>query len=168
MTAATSSSASAASPSPSSPSPSLEDRVALRELAEAYARAADRIDAAGLAALFTPEGVLRVGAPGASTAPPAERIGREQIEKAIGGLSRYLKTMHFVGNQYLTVDASGDRATGETYCIAHHISGESGSQNDHVMIIRYQDQFVRTADGWQIAVRELVVDWTETRTVTSP
>lgn len=144
---------------------SLDDRIALRDVAEAYARCADRIDGEGLAALFMPEGVLRIVNRG-SEATPRVRTGREEIATAIKGLDRYVATMHMVGNQYLTVD--GDEATGETYCIAHHLLGESGDQVDHVMMIRYQDQFVRQPDGWKIAVRELRVDWTEQRTVTSP
>ncbi len=143
----------------------LEDRLALRDLAEAYARCADRVDGPGLAALFMPDGVLRIVTRGAET-PPRVRNGREEIATAIAGLSRYVKTMHLVGNQYLEVD--GDTATGETYCVAHHLLGDSGSQIDHVMMIRYLDQFRREPDGWRIAVRELQVDWTEERTVTSP
>lgn len=144
---------------------SLEDRVALRDLVEAYARCADRIDGEGLASLFLPEGVLRIVRRGVEE-EPAQRIGREEIATAIKRLDRYVATMHFVGNHYVTVD--GDTATGEVYCVAHHLVGESGSQIDHVMIIRYQDQYQREADGWKIAVRELRVDWTEERTVTSP
>lgn len=143
---------------------SLDDRLALRDLAEAYARCADRIDGAGLAALFMPEGVLRICNRG-SEVPARVRTGREEIATAIAGLSRYEKTMHVVANQYLEVD--GDVATGETYCVAHHLLGESGEQIDHVMMIRYLDQYRREPDGWRIAVRELQVDWTEERTVTS-
>jgi SnoaL-like protein len=144
---------------------SLEDRFALRDLVEAYARCADHVDGEGLAALFMPEGVLRIVRRGVDE-PPAERIGREAIAKAIKGLDRYVKTFHFVGNHYVTID--GDEGTGEAYCVAHHLLGESGSQIDHVMMIRYQDQYRRQPDGWKLAVRELRVDWTEERTVTSP
>ena len=143
---------------------SLEDRVALRDLVEAYARCADRIDGEGLAALFMPEGVLRIVRRGVEETP-AERVGREEIATAISRLDRYVATFHFVGNHYVTVD--GDEGTGEAYCVAHHLLGESGSQIDHVMMIRYQDQYRRQPDGWKLAVRELRVDWTEERTVTS-
>lgn len=144
--------------------PSLEDRVALRDLVEAYARCADRVDGDGLAALFMPEGVLRIVNRG-SEATPRVRTGREEIATAIKGLDRYVATFHMVGNHYVTVD--GDTGTGEAYCIAHHIIGDSGEQVDHVMMIRYQDQYMRQPDGWKLAVRELRVDWTEERTVTS-
>lgn len=143
---------------------SLEDRVALRDLVEAYARCADRVDGDGLAALFMPEGVLRIVPRGAESSPRV-RTGREEIATAIKGLTRYVATFHFVGNHYVTVD--GDTGTGEAYCIAHHLLGESGSQVDHVMMIRYQDQYRREPDGWKLAERELRVDWTEERTVSS-
>ena len=50
----------------------------------------------------------------------------------------------------------GDSATGTTYCIAHHLTGA----DDFVMHIRYEDAYVRTADGWRIAARNLRLLWT--------
>ncbi|MCU1365289.1 MAG: hypothetical protein JWN39_928 [Ilumatobacteraceae bacterium] len=143
--------------------PSEVDRVALLDVAFAYGRFADRIDADSLGALFVDDGILRINRPGG--APPVERIGRDAIVAAIKGLERYDRTFHMIGNHYYEVD--GDVATGEVYCIAHHIHGDVGSKVDHVMMIRYQDQYRRTPDGWRLVVRELTVDWTEERPVTS-
>lgn len=144
--------------------PSVEDRVALRDLVEAYARCADRIDAAGLAGLFVAEGVLRI-VPRGADAPARERIGREAIAAAITGLDRYEATFHFVGNHYVDVD--GDIASGEVYCIAHHVAGPPGEQTDHAMFIRYEDSYRREPDGWRIVERVLRVEWTEDRAVMS-
>jgi hypothetical protein len=33
------------------------------------------------------------------------------------------------------------------------------------MIIRYQDEYARTPDGWRMARRKEIVDWTEVGTV---
>lgn len=145
--------------------PSVEDRLALRDLVEAYARCADRVDATGLAALFVADGVLRIVPRGASE-PARERIGREAIASAIAGLDRYTATFHFVGNHYVDVD--GETATGEVYCIAHHVSGEPGTENDHAMFVRYEDTYRREPDGWRIAERVLRVQWTEDRAVGAP
>ncbi|MCU1398415.1 MAG: nuclear transport factor 2 family protein [Acidimicrobiales bacterium] len=143
--------------------PSEADRLALLDVAFAYARFADRIDAASLGALFVEQGTLRINRPGG--APPVERNGRDEIIAAIAGLERYDRTFHMIGNHYYDVD--GDAATGEVYCIAHHVHGDVGSKVDHVMMIRYQDQYRRTSDGWRLLVRELAVDWTEERPVTT-
>lgn len=142
-----------------------DDRLEIRGLVETYARCADRIDGAGLAALFAPDGVLRIFERG-NPEPVRERIGREEIATAIGGLSRYDVTMHTVANHY--VELLGDTATGETYCRACHIrpveggeGGGSGARENYVMNIRYVDRYVRLAEGWRIATRELQVEWTE-------
>jgi hypothetical protein len=140
----------------------VADRLALLDLAFAYARHADRIEADHLGALFVDDGVLRIVRRG-SDAPPVERIGRADIVSAIKRLDRYESTFHLIGNHVYEID--GDAATGEVYCVAHHVHGEPGSRLDHVMMIRYQDRYRRQADGWRIAERELWVDWTEERAV---
>lgn len=140
----------------------LDDRLAIRRLVDDYARCADRIDNTGLAALFTPDGVLRICERG-NPEPVRQRTGRDEIADAILGLSRYEVTMHLVGNHYVELD--GDAATGETYCRASHIrpveGGPEGARESYVMNIRYLDRFVRLAEGWRIAERELQVEWYE-------
>ena len=136
--------------------------MALLDLAYAYARHADHIEADALGALFVDDGVLRIIRAGGAAV--VERVGRAEIVTAIGGLARYDKTFHMVGNHSYVIE--GEDATGEVYCIAHHVHGEPGSRRDHVMMIRYHDRYLRTGDGWRIVERELHVDWTEERTVT--
>lgn len=140
----------------------LLDRIELRELVEEYARCADRIDNEGLAALFTPEGVLRIFERG-TPEPVRQRIGRSEISEAIKGLSRYEVTMHSIANHYVELD--GDSARGETYCRATHIrpveGGDAGDRENYVMNIRYLDDYTRLTEGWRIAKRELQVEFTE-------
>ena len=57
----------------------------------------------------------------------------------------------------------GDRATGESYCIAHHLTLEGEKRTLMVASIRYLDQFVKLDGSWLFAERKLMVDWTETR-----
>lgn len=142
----------------------VADRLALLDVAYAYARFADRIDAESLGGLFVEDGVLRILRPGADVAP-VERVGRAEIISAIKRLDRYQSTFHLVGNHYYEID--GDEATGEVYCVAHHVQGEPGERSDHVMMIRYHDLYRRAPTGWRIVQRELQVDWTEERVVTS-
>jgi ketosteroid isomerase-like protein len=144
----------------------LADELEIRQLALDYARAVDVPDGSRVAQLFLADGTLRICHRGKSE-PFSERQGRETIEKAIGGLTRYEKTMHVVANSY--IDVAGDSATGETYCLAHHIRQVEGQGvMDYVMAIRYLDQYTRSAEGWKIAVRELQVEFTEDRPVTGP
>jgi hypothetical protein len=138
------------------------DRLAIRDLVDAYASRADRRDARGQAALFATDGRVAVyeGDPG--TTPPAQVLtGRDELADAFGVLRNYEKTTHFNGQSTVTVD--GDRATGETYCLAHHLWTEEGQRMLMVMSIRYQDTFVRQGDRWFFAERSLVTDWVDRR-----
>jgi len=61
-------------------------------------------------------------------------------------------------------DFAGALATGESYCLAHHLSvGEDGVRTIMIASIRYLDEFVRQDGVWLFAERRLMVDWTETR-----
>jgi hypothetical protein len=60
--------------------------------------------------------------------------------------------------------ARRDRATGESYCIAHHLYEVDGQRTLMKAYTCYLDQFARQSDGsWLFAERKLMVDWTETR-----
>jgi hypothetical protein len=147
----------------------LADRLAIRELVDLYARAADRVDGTAAAGLFTEQGVLRIFERGTDT-PVRERIGREAIATAFAGLSRYDVTLHVVANHLVEFD--GESASGETYCLAHHVrtigEGDDAHLSDYVMAIRYLDRFERTAEGWRIAQRHLQLEFTEERPISGP
>lgn len=148
----------------------LTDRVEIRRVVDTYARCADRVDNEGAAALFTPDGILRIYERGTSE-PVRERVGREEISAAFKGLDRYELTLHVVGNHIVDID--GDSATGETYCIAHHVrpvesGGGPDGRADYVMHIRYIDDYTRLPEGWRLAKRELQVEFTEDRPVSGP
>ena len=141
------------------------DRAALRRIVEQYARSVDRREPHVVAALFLPDGRLEIyeGDPD-RVAPVRVRAGRDEIATALRGLERYDVTTHFLGQQMIEID--GDHASGETYCIAHHVSGtDDGGRHDHVLSIRYLDDFQREADGWFLGRRRLVVDWSDERTL---
>ena len=51
--------------------------------------------------------------------------GREALTPVFADLNRYEATTHFNGQSTVTID--GDRATGESYTIAHHLFAEDGT-----------------------------------------
>jgi SnoaL-like domain len=61
------------------------------------------------------------------------------------------------------VTLDGDRATGETYCLAHHVTSEAGQATLLIISIRYLDTFVRQRGTWKLAERTLVMDWSDQR-----
>lgn len=80
----------------------------------------------------------------------------DKVESALGPLS---VSQHIVSNQQVRLD--GDRATARCYLHAQHtLRGTEGGDN-FVMAGRYEDQLVRTPDGWRITHRRLTIDWTE-------
>jgi ketosteroid isomerase-like protein len=137
------------------------DRLAIRELFDAYAHCADRRDATGQMALFTPDTRFLVYMDSRSEQPTQELHGREALAPVFDNLNTYQATMHFSGQSTVVLD--GDRATGESYCIAHHLYEVDGQRTLMKAYIRYLDQFARQPDGsWLFAERKLLVDWTET------
>jgi ketosteroid isomerase-like protein len=143
-------------------------RFELRSLAEGYARGVDRRDNVdGFVALFLPDAVISIHDPGDST-EPRELRGAERLARIPEAIQRYRKTFHFLGQS--TYDIGEGEATGEVYCIAHHLTpGSQHGGTDYVMFIRYEDTYRPDADGaWKFAHRRLRVDWTETRAVNPP
>jgi uncharacterized protein (TIGR02246 family) len=138
------------------------DRVALRDLVDAYARHVDRRDAQAVAALFTADGLLVSRLHKAGRDSPIVRRGRDEIASAIvAGLDRYLATTHIVGGQVVTIE--GDDASGHTVCLAHHVYESAGSRRMLVMAVRYTDTYARQPGGWGFAERQLHLDWREDR-----
>jgi hypothetical protein len=77
-------------------------------------------------------------------------------------VNTYAATMHFNGQSTVSLDRN--RATGESYCLAHHLSvGEDGQRTMMIASIRYLDGFVKQDGQWLFAERRLMVNWTETR-----
>ena len=137
------------------------DRVAIRELVDAYAHCADRRDADGQKSLFTVDTHFAVYMEGQGSEPTQVLLGRESLTPVFDDLNRYQRTMHFNGQSTIALD--GDRATGESYCIAHHLFTEDGERKLMVAWLRYGDTFVKVDEAWLFAERNLYVDWTETR-----
>jgi ketosteroid isomerase-like protein len=138
------------------------DRLAIRELVDAYAHCADRRDAAGQMALFTEDTHFVVFMDHFSDVPTMDLRGRESLAPVFDNLNSYAVTMHFNGQSTVVLD--GDRATGESYCLAHHLSiAEDGKRTMMIASIRYLDEFVRQGGRWLFAERRLMVNWTETR-----
>jgi SnoaL-like domain len=138
------------------------DRLAIRELIDAYAHCADRRDAKGQMALFTENTRFVVYYDPTAAEPTQDLHGRESLAPVFDDLNRYVTTMHFNGQSTIFLD--GDRATGESYCLAHHLSvGDDGQRTMMIASIRYLDDIVKQDGEWLFAERRLMVNWIETR-----
>lgn len=134
----------------------VADRLAISDLVHAYAQGVDRRDAAAVAELFTEDGIFVAYATPDAAEPTSRSQGRADIAKAIGMARHYRRTTHTIGNHLASVD--GDRASGETRCVAYHVLGDEGAETLLVWHVRYLDAYVRHRDGWRIRERVLRVD----------
>jgi SnoaL-like domain len=142
------------------------DRLALRELFDAYAHCADTRDAQGQMALFTTDACFSVFMDGASSEPTSELEGRETLAPVFDDLNRYEQTMHFNGQSTIVLD--GNDATGDSYTIAHHVYTEEGTRLMMVAWLRYLDRFTKIDQTWYIAERQIILEWSETRPLGQP
>jgi hypothetical protein len=137
------------------------DRLAIRELFDAYAHRADRRDAEGQKALFTEDTRFAVYMDGDGKEPSYVLNGREALTPVFADLNQYDATTHFNGQ--CTIELDGDRARGVSYTIAHHLFTTEGGRQIMIASLRYVDTFAKIDGSWYFAERNLIVDWTETR-----
>jgi hypothetical protein len=57
----------------------------------------------------------------------------------------------------------GNRATGEAYCLAHHVTVDGAKRRLMVASLRCLDSFVKLDGTWLFAERLLYVDWLDDR-----
>jgi ketosteroid isomerase-like protein len=137
------------------------DRLAIRELVDAYAHCADRRDVEGQMSLFTPDTEFLVYMDSRKAEPSQEIHGREALRPVFENLSTYRATTHFNGQS--TVIWKQDAATGVSYCLAHHVKVDGPHRSLMIASIRYLDQFVTTDGRWHFRQRKLMVDWIDNR-----
>jgi hypothetical protein len=138
------------------------DRLAIRELVEAYAHCADRRDAKGQMSLFTADTHFVVHMDAKDPTPSQELHSREALAPVFADLNKYDATTHFVG-QSTIFTLTKDRATGEAYCLAHHVTVDAGKRRLMLASLRYLDTFVKLDGAWLFSERILYVDWLEER-----
>jgi SnoaL-like domain len=141
------------------------DRLAIRELVEAYAHCADRRDEIGQMSLFTEDTHFVVYMNAKDSTPSMELHSREALAPVFADLNKYDATTHFVG-QSTIFTLSADRGTGETYCLAHHVTIAGEKRRLMLASLRYLDTFVKVDGTWLFAERRLYVDWQEERALT--
>lgn len=140
------------------------DRLAIRELIDAYGHDADNREAEKQAALFTPDGMLEnihmePGQPHETTI----LRGRKDLAAGFATLKKFEVTMHFNGQ--CTIHTNGDSASAETYCLAHHIWVDGGRRVLMIIGIRYEDTMIKINGAWLFAKRQLYYLWVDRRSL---
>jgi ketosteroid isomerase-like protein len=131
----------------------LRDKQDITEVCFGYAIALDARDWPALATCFTPDATAHYRSGPPSRGYPAIEA---RVRSALAPLSA---SQHLIGNVTVTVD--GDQGEALCYLQAQHVRPGTPGGDRYLVGGRYLDQFVRTTDGWRIAVRRLEVSWTQ-------
>jgi SnoaL-like domain len=141
----------------------LADRLAIRELIDAYAFCVDRRDSGGQMSLFTQDTEFLVFMDSRNPVPSWEIHGCEGRRPVFDNLNSYEVTTHFNGQSAMRWER--DSASGISYCLAHHVKAEGENRSLMIAFIRYLDQFVKLDSRWYSQLRELMVDWVDNRSL---
>lgn len=145
--------------------PEVADRQAIRELVDGYAYCVDRHDAPGLLALFTEDAEFVVYADRDNPVPIQRVRGRAALASICHQLNAYQATTHINGQSTTWVD--GARASGVTGCLVHHVKTEGAVRTMVFAAVRYLDAYVKRDSTWLIRQRQVIIEWTETKTLTT-
>ncbi|BBX82883.1 nuclear transport factor 2 family protein [Mycolicibacterium aubagnense] len=143
----------------------VADRLDLADLVHRYAADVDDRRFDDVAELFTGTAELVLPDPPRSLEPVRSGHGHDGVRAAMAALSGVERTQHEIVGEVYT-DAA-DHARGRITCVAHHWTRATDSTDvtDLVWHVRYDDEYVRTDNGWRIRRRALTLNAIETRPV---
>jgi len=129
----------------------LVDRQAIVDLTIAYCWALDMHEWDELDDVFTSDAVADLG---------GEYRGLDAIKGRVADvLLKVDASQHVVSTHQIRID--GDRATCRCFLRAQHVKLDLEGGTTFMFAGRYEDELVRTTDGWRIARRRLAPMWTE-------
>ena len=125
----------------------LADRLAIEDLVNLYCHNADYTPPESMRDVFVPDAVWEV---------PAMDLRCEGIEAIVAFFTQsragFGSARHVISN--LVVQGDGDRATASCYLQVIKVDEEP---KQIVSFGRYQDELVRTAEGWRLRHRLIVI-----------
>lgn len=135
----------------------LIDREEIIDLITSFSRAIDTKDQPRYAATFAEDGELQT--------PFGTRVGRTAIAE-MKGPPPGTHAHHHLGQ--VELDLRGDEASAMTYVIATHVfDADDLTQKAHSGGW-YEQELVRTPDGWRFSKVRLVIRWEDERPMMPP
>ena len=130
----------------------IPDKQHIRELQNRYSYAIDSGHYDKLDGMFTPDATYHF------VTGSTDNI--EALKKTIqDALQPLTSSQHINGNQW--ADIEGDRATAGCYFTVHMFK-EGVADGEHFeMGGRYDDELVRTSEGWRFSKRAITILWSE-------
>jgi hypothetical protein len=140
----------------------VADRLAIQDLIAGYADLIDSQQFDRLDELFTPDARIdfsTFGGPVGDLAEVKEFLGKS--------LPFFTRTQHMMGLPHITID--GDSAHARTSCTNPMISTKPGGEVSVWLIgLWYDDDLVRSRDGWRFAARRQIRSYTLTDLTDTP
>jgi hypothetical protein len=133
----------------------LSDRLDITDTLYRYASCIDVKDNDGIRAVLADDLWAKYG-----NADPV--IGGDTVAKWIDEMTRDCVWQHHLLSVY-HVDVTGDEADALIYHTSHQLF-ESDPETVHVLVGRYRNKLIRTADGWKISRLSFEIVWAERRT----
>lgn len=129
------------------------EKLEIQEVLVRYARALDERKPELFDDVFLADAELDYRAAGGICGDPG--AWQEWVH---GTMSRFDSWQHLLTN--FVIEVAGDRATAFTRCY-NPLQGQTPDGGSFVLHVgcNYDDQLVRTGDGWRIAKRVLGMDW---------
>lgn len=148
---------------------SADDRAALADLVHRYAAGVDDRQFDAVASLFTVDAELIVPEPPNILTPVHPHRGRPAIAKALAAVATVTRTEHAIVGEVYDADPPSvprsDTVRGRVACVAHHWTQRADDVLDVIWHLRYDDEYVSSANGWRIHRRALTVHAIEARPV---
>ena len=130
----------------------IADKQHIRELQNRYSYSIDSGQYDHLDAMFTPDATYNFVTGSADNIEALKKI----IQHALKPLTT---SQHINGNQWAEI--AGERATAGCYFTVH-MDKEGLIDGEHFeMGGRYDDELLRTADGWRFTQRTITILWSE-------
>src|SRR5258708_14310429 len=86
----------------------------------------------------------------------------DQKAPVFADLNQYEATTHFAG-QSTIFTLTGERGTGEAYCLAHHVTVDGSKRRLMVASLRYLDTSVKSDVAWLFSRRLLYAHMRDAR-----
>ena len=132
----------------------ISDKLEINELLARYCHALDQKNWEAFQAIFMPDAILDFTAFGGPKGSPAEL---QEFFTPI--LSSLASTQHTVST--IKIDLEGDNAAARSAAIVPMTAKTpEGKESTFVSGLWYEDNLVRTPDGWKIKARTQVRSWT--------
>ena len=126
----------------------ISDRLEIQQLLAAYSTAVDGGRFEELEDYFTDDAVIDLSATGGAYGPYGEVLS--WMSNTLSAFGAY---MHVLSGTDLRLD--GDTATARTACV-NPLALDADSKAVYLICFWYDDEFVRTGDGWRFRSRSQI------------